>query len=201
MDTANALPILWIENLVSVLKRWQKNGSLRDKNGYVDRLVSLVQQMKYSYLEPDEIAERFVKEMSQLVKAIVSLPLTEKQRRFVSYLGEEIEDLPRKLRLNPTEPFQVFRYRFVTITSVSDHPTLDLKITRVRDRHGVERTVITNVKSVKEGKNALIVLLPPKEFDGIWSEGMFVQFDVSQPSEVNVEDLRRLNAYFNLEGY
>ncbi len=201
MDTANSLPILWIEKLVSVVKRWKNSGSLRDKNGYVERLFSLVQQMKYSYLEPDEITERFVNEMKRIVDAIVSLPLTEKQRRFVSYLGEEIEDLPRKLKLNPSEPFQVFRYRFVTITSVSKHPSLDLKVTRVRDRYGVERTVVTNVKDVKEGRNALIVLLPPKEFDGVWSEGMFVKFDVSQPSEVSVEDLRHLDAYFNLDSY
>ncbi len=198
MDTANALPILWIEKLVDVLASWKRSGALRDKEGLVDRLKSLVNQMKYSYLEPDEIAQRFVGSMKELLEKLVSIPLTEKQRYFVSYVLEEVGDLPRKLRLNPSEPFQVFRYRFVTVVSVTKHPSLDLRITRTRDAHGVERTVVTNVRDVKEGQHALIVLLPPRDFDGIWSEGMFVMFDVSQPSEVDVEELRRLNAYFNL---
>ncbi len=198
MDTTNALPILWIEKLVDVLVSWKRSGALRDKEDLVGRLKSLVNQMKYSYLEPDEISQRFVGPMKELLERLVSIPLTEKQRYFVSYVLEEVDDLPRKLRLNPSEPFQVFRYRFVTVVSVTKHPSLDLRITRTRDAHGVERTVVTNVKDVKEGQHALIVLLPPRDFDGIWSEGMFVMFDVSQPSEVDVEELRRLNAYFNL---
>ena len=198
MDTANALPILWIEKLINQIVSWKRSGSVRDKEGLTDRLHSILNQMKYSYLEPDEISQQFIEPMKILLQKLVSLPLSEKQRRFVSYTLEEVEDLPRKLKLNPTEPFQVFRYRFVTVVSVSKHPTLDLKVTRTRDAHGVERTVVTNVKEVKEGQNALIVLLPPRDFDGIWSEGMFVQFDVSQPSDVNLEELRRLNAYFNI---
>ncbi|NPA86731.1 MAG: hypothetical protein GXO00_01865 [Candidatus Diapherotrites archaeon] len=199
MDTASSLAIRWIENLVSVLERWKRSGSVRDKEGIIDKISSLVKEMKYSYLEPQEISIRYVEPLSKLLATLLSMPLSEKQRRFVAYVKEEVEDLPRKLKLNPTEPFQVFRYRFVTVQSVSKHPSLDLRVTRTRDRHGIERTVVTNVKDVKSGQNALIVVLPSRDFDGVWSEAMFVALDVSEPSQVKLEDLRKLNAYFNVD--
>ncbi len=196
MDTASSLAIAWIENLSSVLEAWKRNGVIRDREGYLQRFLSLLKEAKFSYLEPGEIEERYVGRMAELLKKLLATPMDEVRRRFTSYVLEEVEDLPRKLRLNPAEPFQVFRYRFVTVVSVSDHPTLELKVTRTRDRFGVERTVVTNVKDVKEGKEALIVLLPPREFDGVWSEGMYVKFDVEKPEDITVDDLKPLNSYF-----
>lgn len=199
MDTANSLAIQYLENLINLLSSWRRSGSLRDRSGYVERLESLLKEMKYSYLESEGIQQRYIKPMVDLLQKILAEPLSEKQRRFIAYIKEEVEDLPRKLKLNPTEPFQVFRYRFVKIVSVSKHPTLPLKITKVRDSFGVERTVVTNVLDVKEGEDALIVILPPREFDGVWSEAMFVQFGVSKPEDVSLEELKRLNAYFTVK--
>ncbi len=199
MDTADSLVIKWLEQLTRKVYEWKRSGSIKDKEGIVDKLTSIINEMKYSYLEPDELMQVYFSKLLEAVKKLKDLNLNEKQKIFVDYLIEEAEDLPRKLRLNPSEPYQVFRYRFVDVVSVSKHPSLNLLITVTRDGEGIERTVVTNDLSLKQGEKALIVLLPPKEFNGVWSKGMFVQFGVKKPEEIDIEKLKQLNSYFYLK--
>ncbi len=194
MDTVNSLAIQWLEGLLQRIGRWVQGGALRARDTY-ERLSSLLKQVKYSYLEPEDIERQFLPQMLQLAEQLITSAKTEEQRRLLEYLNAELQDLPRKLRV-ATEPYRVFRYRFGEIVSVSRHPTLDnLLITKVRTKDG-ELTVITNLHNVKEGQKAVVVMLPPREFGGIWSEAMFVKVGINDLKDLREEDLKELSKYF-----
>ncbi|HID08816.1 TPA: hypothetical protein EYP13_01155 [Candidatus Micrarchaeota archaeon] len=197
MDTANDLRVQWIERLFGKVQKYCRSGAIRDREKICEQVEGKVKELKYSYADEEGVLE-YVKWMAERLRALQNAPISsEEARRWLDYTITELEDFPRKLKIDASEPFQVFRYKFVEVVSVSGHPSLEnLRIAKVRDREGREYTVVTNVKDVKEGQRAAIVFLPPKEFGGVWSEAMFVAVGVSGPEEIGVERMRELNRYF-----
>ena len=47
-----------------------------------------------------------------------------------------------------------------------------------------KRTVVTNLTDVEEGDSMAVALLPPREFSGIISEGMFCGEADGEPGEI-----------------
>ena len=197
MDTVNDLRIQWIEKLFEKVKRYCNSGTIKDKNKVCKQIESKLQELKYSYAEKDMVLE-YVNWISDKLKELKGCPVSsEEAKRWLDYTILELEDFPRKLRINVEEPFQVFRYSFVEIVSVSKHPSLqNLKIAKVRDRGGAEYTVVTNMGDVKAGQGGAVVFLPPKEFGGVWSDAMFVAVGVNRPEDISTEKMKELNQYF-----
>ncbi len=197
MDTLNDVRIQWLERLFGRIQKYCKGGVIRDKNRICDQVESKIKELKYSYSDEQGVLQ-YTNWILERLRELQSVPISsEEAKRWLDYFISELEDYPRKLKINVVEPFQIFRYKFVEIVSVSKHPTLDnLRITKVRDNENREYTVITNIKDVKEGQRAAVVFLPPREFGGVWSEAMFVALNVSKPEEIGIEKLRELNQYF-----
>lgn len=197
MDTMNDLRIQWIERLFGKIQKYCRSGAIKDKNKICDQIESKIKELKYSYAEEDGVLE-YTNWILERLKELQNMPISsEEARRWLDYMIIELEDFPRKMKISVSEPFQIFRYKFVEIVSVSKHPSLEnLRITKVRDGEGTEYTVITNIKDVKEGQNAAVVFLPPRVFGGVWSEAMFVAIGVSRPEEIGTEKLKELDQYF-----
>ncbi|MDN5358745.1 MAG: hypothetical protein PWP76_588 [Candidatus Diapherotrites archaeon] len=197
MDTLNDLRIQWLERLFNRVKKYCKSGTIKDKNKVCNQIESKIKELKYSYVDESGALE-YINWILDNLKELRDAPIgSEEAKHWLDYTISELEDFPRKLKIPVSEPFQVFRYRFVEIVSVSKHPTLNnLRITKVRDAEGKEYTVITNITDVKEGQKAAVVFLPPREFGGVWSEAMFVALNVEKPEDIEVEKLKELNQYF-----
>ncbi len=197
MDTMNDLRIQWLERLFGRVQKYCKSGTIKDKNRICDQIESKIKELKYSYADEQGVL-RYTNWILERLRELQGAPTnSEEAKRWLNYMISELEDYPRKLKINVAEPFQIFRYRFVEIVSVAKHPSLEnLRVTKVRDGNGTEYVVITNIKDAKEGQRAAIVFLPPREFGGIWSEAMFVALDIEKPEDIDVEKLKELNQYF-----
>ncbi len=181
--------LIWYNNLLQPLERVKRGGSLKDREGVVDNLLSLLKEMEYSYLPCNELVTLYSSRIRSLAEKLKALPYP--NRDYLDYVLEELLDFERKCSLSPKEPYQVLRYRFVKVEEVRKHPSLDLLVLRVSG--GFEGTLVTNLEDVRKGENLLVVLLPPRDFEGITSRAMIVQRNVSSPKEVDVERLRELN--------
>ena len=197
MDTLNDLRIQWLERLFKKIARYCKSGVIKDKSKICNQIEGKIKELMYSYADEQGVLE-YTNSILDRLRELEDAPTSsEEARQWLSYMISELEDFPRKLKINVSEPFQIFRYKFVEIVSVSKHPELsNLRITKVRDSEGREYTVITNIQEVKEGQKAAIVFLPPREFGGVWSEAMFVALNVENPEQIELEKLRELNQYF-----
>jgi len=190
------LRIQFYEALLRRLEKYRMGGALRDKDGVLRRAAALMKEIAYSGLPPADIMSYYGERIDRLAHAIETLHVNETLRPFLHYVVDEFRDFRRKFSRSVREPFEVFRYAIVDIVSVSKHPTLkNLRITRVRDGRGTVYTVVTNL-DVKEGQRAAVVFLPPREFDGVVSEAMFVKVGISGPEDISEEDMRELNKYF-----
>ncbi len=198
VDTANDLRVRFYEGLLQSLEKYVRSGTIRDKENVVSKLSSLVKEIKYSYLEPSEIISTYGEKVDELASALDQIPVSsDAVRRFVRFVVEELRDFPRKFSRSIQEPFQVFRYAIVDVVGVSKHPTLqNLRVTRVRDQNGNVYTVVTNITNVKEGMRAAVVFLPPRAFEGVWSEAMFIKVGIKGPEDLSVKELRELNAHY-----
>lgn len=197
MDTLNDLRVQWIERLFNRVEKYCKSGTIRDKNKICDQIESKIKELKYSYADEDGVLQ-YTNWILERLRELRTIPTnSEEAKQWLNYTISELEDFPRKIRINVSEPFQIFRYRFVEIVSVSKHPALtNLRITKVRDSSGTEYTVVTNITDVKEGQRGAIVFLPPREFGGVWSEAMFVALNVEKPEQIGMDKLNELNQYF-----
>ena len=197
MDTMSDLRIQWVEHLFEKIQKYCKGGVIKDKNKLCDQIESKIKELKYSYADEEGVLQ-YTNWILERLRELQSMPIgSEEARRWLDYMISELEDFPRKMKINAAEPFQIFKYKFVEIVSVSKHPSLDnLRVTKVRDGDGREYVVITNIKDVKEGQRAAVVFLPPREFGGVWSEAMFVALNVNRPEEIGIEKLRELDQYF-----
>jgi predicted RNA-binding protein with EMAP domain len=197
MDTLNDLRIQWLERLFSRVHKYCKSGTIKDRNKVCGQIESKIKELKYSYADENGVLEYTNWILDKLLELQNASTSSEEAKRWLGYTISELEDFPRKLRIPVSEPFQIFRYKFVEIVSVSKHPSLqNLRVTKVRDADGKEYTVITNITNVKEGEKAAVVFLPPREFGGVWSEAMFVALNVEKPEEIGIEKLKELNQYF-----
>ncbi len=197
MDTAADLRLRFYAALAERLSRLVRSGTVRDPRGAVRRLSSLVKEVMYSYLEPEEIVGVYALRFEEIAEDLRDCRTgSESARRLIEYVAQELNDFRRKFSRPCRRPYEVFRYAIVDIVSVSRHPTLqNLRVTRARDGRGNVYTVVTNL-DVKGGERAAIVFLPPREFGKVWSEAMFVKVGIAGPEDVTEEDLKEVEAKY-----
>jgi hypothetical protein len=151
--------------------------------------------MRYSYVEPKELIDapqmRALKEKANgIIEALgggewyhTFLSLADKDEREkveeavakVKFFLNTVLGLDRRLALGKiNDPVIAVDIKVGEVMSVGKHPNADrLLITNVNlgDR---AITVVTNDLGVKEGNRVAVALLPPANFRGIVSEGMFL---------------------------
>lgn len=170
--------------------QWDRRGALEA----LKRISSTVQEMKYSYLPPGQLARS---EMSAGVQRGATLILESLGgegwvERFLNAARrderERVEEHTSRIRFslnifyNPpsrlalgeiTEPAYAVDIRAGRVLSATAHPERrELTICKVS--MGRALNVITNARGVEEGATYAISLLPPRRFGGVLSEGMFL---------------------------
>lgn len=171
--------------------KWNKKGAIQ----LAKEMIPEIQAMRYSYVEPKELIEtpqmNALKEKAEGI--IEALGGEDWHHRFISLADknerEKVEEAVAKVRffLNTilgldkrlalgkiNDPVIAVDIKVGEVMSVGKHPNADrLLVTNVNigDR---AVTVVTNDLNVKEGNRVAVALLPPANFRGIVSEGMFL---------------------------
>ncbi len=152
----------------------------------VEELWSSLKKVRWSGL-PSEMASEMAVEIAEKAKEL---------KEVLGLKGEEgellraqalwglwyLQTLPQRLRIaeevTPGEAVDVFS---AEVTKVEKHPNADkLKVTRV-SLGKLALTVVTNLQDVKVGQVRAVALLPPEEFRGVISWGMFCSEPLNLP--------------------
>lgn len=171
--------------------KWDKKKAIKLAKGMVPEL----QALRYSYLEPQELIETpQMKELKEKALEIIEalggedwyvkfLELADKSEREkveesiakVRFFLNTILNLDKRLALGKiNDPVIAVDIKVGEVMSAGKHPNADKLLVcnvNIGDR---AITVVTNDLSVKEGHRVAVALLPPANFRGITSEGMFL---------------------------
>ncbi|WP_457751322.1 tRNA-binding protein [Thermococcus sp.] len=171
--------------------KWNKKGAIQ----LAKEVIPELQAMRYSYVEPRELIEtpqmRALKEKAlEIIEALggedwhhTFISLADKNEREkveeqvakVRFFLNTVLGLDKRLALGKiNDPVIAVDIKVGEVMSVAKHPNADrLLVTNVNigDR---AITVVTNDLTVKEGNRVAVALLPPANFRGIVSEGMFL---------------------------
>ncbi|NPA75167.1 MAG: tRNA-binding protein [Euryarchaeota archaeon] len=184
MDTSRSTKILMAEKSVKELEKYIGNFKEVKKSGVLKNLSAKILELKYSYGEPEDL-KPFLEEIKKYTMEIYTylggknIVETLKKRYFdemriatVRFALNILYNLDSRLHL-PEDPAYAVDIRLGEIMSVGKHPNADrLKICNVDIGRMI--TVVTNISSVKEGCKLPVALLPPAEFRGVVSDGMFL---------------------------
>jgi len=190
MDTANDPRILMAEKCIKDMEKYI--GNLRDikKSGLIKELEAKIMEMKYSYGELQDlkvylegIKALCVKTLNLLgednwAKNLKRMKFSDLAISHIKFCLNILYNLDSRLKL-PSHPEYAVDIRVGKIESVIKHPKANkLRICNVNV--GKVITVVTNIEDVKEGEKLAVALLPPAEFFGIVSEGMFLSHNLKE---------------------
>ncbi len=188
-DTGNDPRIIFSINVLNKalsLAKSQKIGVLRKINidARLNELINLLNQIRYMYLPKEDLvqSEQFLKMMKIAKNTYFDLmssyrDLIKSNEYVVKWIRFALRNalsLKDRLVSYPDKPSSAVESCFVKVLSILKHPKAEkLFLASVTD--GDEKfDIITNDKSVKSNEVLLLSFLPPKEFNGITSEGMFI---------------------------
>lgn len=171
--------------------KWDKKKAIQ----LAKEMIPEIQAMRYSYIEPKELIEtpqmQALKEKANgIIEALGGddwhhkfLSLADKSEREkveeavakIRFFLNTILNLDKRLALGKiNDPVIAVDIRVGEVMSVGKHPNADrLLVTNVNIGERAI-TVVTNDLTVKEGNRVAVALLPPANFRGIVSEGMFL---------------------------
>ncbi|MDV3104372.1 tRNA-binding protein [Thermococcus waiotapuensis] len=171
--------------------KWDKKRAIQ----LAREMIPEIQTMKYTYVDPVELVDtpqmKALKEKAEgIIEALGGedwhhkfLSLADKSEREkvegtiakIKFFLNTILNLDKRLALGKiNDPVIAVDIKVGEVMSVAKHPNADrLLVTNVNigDR---AITVVTNDMTVKEGNRVAVALLPPVNFRGITSEGMFL---------------------------
>ncbi|WP_457754057.1 tRNA-binding protein [Thermococcus sp.] len=171
--------------------RWDKKKAIK----LAKEMLPELQAMRYSYLDPKELIDtpqmEALKEKAQgIIEALGGeewhhkfLSLADKSEKEkveeaiakVRFFLNTILNLDKRLALGKiNDPVIAVDIKVGEVMSVGKHPNADRLLVcnvNIGDR---AITVVTNDLTVKEGNRVAVALLPPANFRGIVSEGMFL---------------------------
>ncbi len=145
----------------------------------LEKLESKLQEIRYSYLPPSRVAEKLSGLRSELEDAV------NPEEPDLRWLLEYLEHADRLFEREAKDEADAVLCTVCEVLSVQDHPEADnLWITTVNAGDFGKRTVVTNLEDVDEGDSMALALLPPREFMGVISEGMFCGEAEGDPGEI-----------------
>jgi uncharacterized protein len=200
-DTRKDYRLLVAEKSVELFLRTMEGANLKGKWNKklalqaAKKMIPEIQTLYYSYLSPDDLAEtpQLISLLDSYGKVIVALGGDNWQRQFLERGSreekEKIEDVLSKIKFflniiiglktrfkmgEIKDPIIGIDIKKGEILSVFSHPRADgLMISNVNLRERVI-TVVTNDLQVRKGDQVAVALLPPENFMGTISEGMFL---------------------------
>ncbi len=190
MDTANNPKILIAEKCVREMGKHL--AGLRDvkKFGIIKEIEAKIMEIKYSYGEIEDL-KPYLEEIRKMCHTVISaiggdawvkklreMKFSQQTIAMIKFCLNILYNLENRLRL-PDYPEYAVDIRVGEIESVMKHPNADkLRICNVNV--GKVITVVTNIPDVKEGEKLAVALLPPAEFFGVVSEGMFLSHSLKE---------------------
>jgi len=191
-DTTKDPRLLFSQKVINKLESVVRNIKLHRNEreeilDIIHKMKSTMKQIVYSYLPKDELVEstmfeEFLKNLNELQVKLQNIikSLEEKDvlaARYIQFALWNLKSLKHRIKALPDDPTSAIDYKFVKVISAIKHPRAkNLLVTRVSD--GINNyEVITNDLTVKSGEVLLFSILPPKDFFGIVSQGMFLGED------------------------
>ncbi|USG99768.1 tRNA-binding protein [Thermococcus argininiproducens] len=171
--------------------KWDKKKAIQ----LAKEMIPELQAMRYSYLEPSELTEtpqmkELVKKAQGIIEAlggeewyIKFLELADKHEKEkleesiakIRFFLNTIMGLNKRLKFGKiNDPVIAVDIRVGEVMSAGKHPNADKLLVCNVNLGDRAITVVTNDLSVKEGHKVAVALLPPANFRGITSEGMFL---------------------------
>ncbi|HIH72498.1 MAG TPA: tRNA-binding protein [Thermococcaceae archaeon] len=171
--------------------KWDKKRAVK----LAKEMIPEIQALRYSYLEPQELIDTpQMKELKEKALGIIEalggedwytkfLELADRSEREkveesiakVRFFLNTILNLDKRLELGKiNDPVIAVDIKVGEVMSAGKHPNADKLLVcnvNIGDR---AVTVVTNDLTVKEGHRVAVALLPPANFRGITSEGMFL---------------------------
>ncbi|WP_087037573.1 tRNA-binding protein [Thermococcus litoralis] len=171
--------------------KWDKKRAVK----LAKEMIPELQALRYSYLEPQELIDTpQMKELKEKALGIIEalggedwyikfLELADRNEREkveesiakVRFFLNTILNLDKRLALGKiNDPVIAVDIKVGEVMSAGKHPNADKLLVcnvNIGDR---AVTVVTNDLTVKEGHRVAVALLPPANFRGITSEGMFL---------------------------
>lgn len=187
-DTGNDPRLKFLEKYAEEIYNQGKSKKLprikrEDFIGNLEKIVKLAKNIRWSYLTKEQLAES--DQIKELINTANTLwekleknikEIEEKEPMYtkkLEHLINTIKTLPERIKL-PDEPVNTVDVYYVKIISKEKHPKADkLWVTYVTDGRRNYR-VVTNDPNVKPKDIVPMAYLPPREFMGVISEGMFV---------------------------
>jgi len=190
MDTHNNINILVAEQALELLKKtlestrfegiWKKKDALQ----ITDSMKSDIMAIKFSYAEKDDISEitKPIREkISKLQSALGEgwssnfLSNSRKENKTSTKMGiakiifsmNTLYFVDKRIKLDNKYGVDTLVGKILSVSKVSD----SLLICNVDIKRAI--TVLTNDMSIKDGDIVAVSILPPREFYGQVSEGMF----------------------------
>lgn len=171
--------------------KWDKKKAIQ----LAKEMIPELQAMRYSYLEPSELIEtpqmkELVKKAQGIIEAlggeewyIKFLELADRHEKEkleesvakIRFFLNTIMGLDKRLKLGKiNDPVIAVDIRVGEVMSAGKHPNADKLLVCNVNLGDRAITVVTNDLGVKEGHKVAVALLPPANFRGITSEGMFL---------------------------
>ena len=195
LDTAKDARVIVLEDALRRLNEIVNNRKLRFHIEY-SKLVEILQQagsliyeLKYSYLPPDQVADLeatnkivsslagFRQTLDDAMKSTGYTAATSKDTLTLAeayYSFRIIEDFQRKLRTYDDEPGRAVDILAVEISQAQPVPdSKNLTECRCTDGSRIWK-IVTNLPDVKAGTKLACAVLPPVEMMNIVSEAMFL---------------------------
>ena len=195
LDTAKDARIIVLEDAIRRLNEIVNNRKLRFHIEY-SKLVEILKQagslfyeVKYSYLQPEQVAD--LEATNKIVSSFAGFrQLLDDSLKTTGYKAETtkdaltlaeayysfriIEDFQRKLRTYDDEPGRAVDMLAVEISQAQPIPdSKNLTECRCTDGSRIWR-IITNLPNIKTGTKLACAVLPPVEMMNIVSEAMFI---------------------------
>ncbi|TFG19447.1 MAG: hypothetical protein EU530_06290 [Promethearchaeota archaeon] len=196
MDTGNDYRILIVEDAIKRIMEPLRMKRFKFQFRFYREAIqllehsshTLLQTIKYCYLEPDAIVEmpefkEFYENTSKIEKmiteeknAVIYKPDNPKDllmMKEIEYVLSIFRDFPRRIQLPPQAGNALDTFS-VQVTRVEKHPEFDkLYICRTTDKKQIWN-IVTNIPDVKKDAHYPVVHLPPTIFGSVVSEAMFV---------------------------
>lgn len=200
-DTSKDYRLLVAEKSVYLFLRTIEGANLRGTwnkkkaTANAKDMISEIQVMYYSYLEPGELAKTpQIKALKEKINYIIeALGSEEWYRQFLGAVNkdekEKVEEAIAKIKffLNTilnidkrmafgklNDPIIGIDVKAGEVLSVSKHPKTDKLLVCNVNIGGRAITIVTNDLDVGDGDRVAVAMLPPISFMGITSEGMFL---------------------------
>jgi len=198
LDTAKDARVIVLEDAIRRLNEIVSNRKMKFHIEYsklgeiLQQAGSLIYEVKYSYLPPDQVAD--LEATNKIVSSLAGFRTTVddaiKSTGFkstttkdtltlaeINYSFRIVEDFQRKLRSYDDEPGRAVNLVAVEISQIQSVPeSKNLTECRCTDGSRIWK-IVTNLSDVETGTKLACAILPPVEMMNIVSEAMFLGGD------------------------